>query len=51
MNEMNADKKKNNPKKNPDAVETPSPPQHMDPSKKPDKGKSESKTPRTRVQK
>lgn len=34
------DKKESAPKKSPDAVETPLPPQHMDPSKKPAKEKT-----------
>jgi hypothetical protein len=40
---MNPDKKESNPRKSPDAVETPVPPQHMDPSKKPMTEKKERK--------
>lgn len=38
--DKNTDKKEGSPKKFVDAVETPPPPQHMDPSKKPAKEKA-----------
>ncbi len=40
---MNHDKKETGYKKSADAVETPVPPQHMDPSKKPKTEKQDSK--------